>query len=88
MKQFPDRYVNKRRGEISFAAVDRSNMVPAFFNLASLVRNTARLNHKYLIYTRWCITHCGQAKIEDGSQALVDTEHDNLCILYCGNGYS
>ena len=28
-------------------------------------------HHRYLIYTRWCIPHCGQAKIEAGSQALV-----------------
>ena len=27
--------------------------------------------HRYLIYTRWCIPHCGQAKIEAISQALV-----------------
>ena len=31
------------------------------------------------------IPHCGQAKIEAGSQALVvprvDTEHNNLCIF-------
>ena len=29
------------------------------------------LDHRYLIYTRWCIPHCGQTKIEAGSQALV-----------------
>ena len=23
------------------------------------------------MYTRWCIPHCGQAKIEAGSEALV-----------------
>ena len=39
--------------------------------------------HRYLIYTTWCIPHCGQAKIEVGSQALVvpselAQEHDNL----------
>ena len=28
-------------------------------------------SHRYLTYTRWCIPHCGQAKIEAGSQALV-----------------
>ena len=27
--------------------------------------------HRYLIYTRWCVPHCGQAKIEARSQALV-----------------
>ena len=49
-------------------------------------------DYRYLIYTRWCILHCDQAKIEAESQALVvptvrvDTEHDNLCILYWGNG--
>ena len=58
-----------------------------------------RLNHTLRVdkdsfmlkYTRWYIPHCGQAKIEAGLQALVvptDTEHDNLCILYCGNGQS
>ena len=45
MKRFPYKYVNNGRGEISFATVDRSNMVPAFLlYLASLIRNTARLN--------------------------------------------
>ena len=29
------------------------------------------ITYKYLIYTRWRIPHCGQAKIEAGSQALV-----------------
>ena len=28
-------------------------------------------HHRYLIYTRSCIPHCGQAKIGAGSQALV-----------------
>ena len=28
-------------------------------------------DHRYLIYTRWCIPHCGQVKIEARSQALV-----------------
>ena len=49
-------------------------------------------NHRYLMFTRWCIPHCRQVKIEARSQALVvptvDTEHDNLCILYSGNGQS
>ena len=27
--------------------------------------------HRYLLYTRWCIPHCGQAKIDVRSQALV-----------------
>ena len=46
----------------------------------------------YPMYTRRCIPHCGQTKIEARSQALtsrcheVDREHDSLCILYGKNG--
>ena len=37
------------------------------------VSNLDRMHcvHRYLIYTRWSIPHCGQAKIEAKSQALV-----------------
>ena len=28
-------------------------------------------SHRYFIYTKWCIPHCWQAKIEVRSQALV-----------------
>ena len=28
-------------------------------------------DHRYLIYTRWCIPHCGQAKIEARSQLVI-----------------
>ena len=42
--------------------------------------------HRYLIYTRWCIPHCGQAKIEAGSQALVVptelTRSMIICVFY------
>ena len=39
--------------------------------------------HRYLIYTRWCIPHCGQAKIEARSQALVvPTELTQSMIIY------
>ena len=49
--------------------------------------------HRYLIYTRWRMPHCGQAKIEAGSQALVvPTELTRSMIIcggfYCGNGQS
>ena len=56
--------------------------------------NANSCQHRYLIYTGWCIPHCGQAKIEAGSQTLVvPTElirsmNYNLCILYCKNGQS
>ena len=57
-------------------------------------RYFTNIGHRYLIYTGWYIPHCGQAKIElsriagAGRSHRVDTEHDNLCILYCGNGQS
>ena len=38
--------------------------------------------HRYLIYTRWCIPHCGQAKIEAELQALVVlTELTERCVF-------
>ena len=44
------------------------------------------MDHRYLIYTRWCISHCGQAKIQAGPQALdVPTESTRSMIicLFC-----
>ena len=44
--------------------------------------NSIRLYHRYLIYTRWRIPHCGQAKIEAASQALfVPTELTRSMII-------
>ena len=40
-------------------------------------------NHRYLIYTRWCIPHCGQAKIEAGSQALVVPTELTRSMIIC-----
>ena len=39
--------------------------------------------HRYLIYTRWCIPHCGQAKIEAGSQALVVPTELRRSMIIC-----
>ena len=43
-------------------------------------------NHRYLIYTRWRIPLCGQAKIEAGSQALVVptelTRSTIICVFF------
>ena len=33
------------------------------YNLDAILLDVC-VNHRYLIYTRWCIPHCGQAKIE------------------------
>ena len=41
------------------------------------------LYHRYLIYTRWCIPHCGQAKIEAGSQALVVPKKLTRSMIIC-----
>ena len=39
--------------------------------------------HRYLIYTRWCIPLCGQAKIEARSQApVVPTELTRSMIIW------
>ena len=42
-----------------------------------------RYCHRYLIYTRWCIPHCGQAKIEARSQALVVPTELTRSIIIC-----
>ena len=39
--------------------------------------------HRYLMYTRWCIPHCGQAKIEAGSQALVVPTELTRSMIIC-----
>ena len=36
--------------------------------------------HRYLIYTRWCIPHCGQAKIEARSQAKIEARSQALVV--------
>ena len=43
----------------------------------------ATLNHRYHIYTRWCIPHCGQAKIEARSQALVVPPELTWSMIIC-----
>ena len=46
-------------------------------------------DHRYLIYTRWRILNCGQAKIEAGSQVLELTRSMIICVFFhCGNGQS
>ena len=40
-------------------------------------------DHRYLIYTRWRIPHCGQAKIEAGSQALVVLTELTQSMIIC-----
>ena len=40
-------------------------------------------NHRYLIYTRWCIPHCGQAKIEARSQAVVVPTELTQSMIIC-----
>ena len=40
-------------------------------------------NHRYLIYTRWRIPRCGQAKIEAGSQALVVPAELTRSMIIC-----
>ena len=40
-------------------------------------------SHRYLIYTGWCIPHCGQAKIEAGSQALVVPTELTRSMIIC-----
>ena len=43
-------------------------------------------DHRYLIYTRWCIAHRGQAKIEARSQALVvptDLTRSMIICVFC-----
>ena len=42
-----------------------------------------RLDHRYLIYTRWCIPHCGQAKIEAGPQVLVVPTELTRSMIIC-----
>ena len=48
-------------------------------------RRLYTISHRYLIYTRCCILHSGQAKIEANSQALVVptklTRSMIICIL-------
>ena len=39
--------------------------------------------HRYLIYTRWCILHCGQAKIEAVSHALVVPTELTCSMIIC-----
>ena len=39
--------------------------------------------HRYLIYTRWCIPHCGQAIIEARSQALVVPTELTRNVIIC-----
>ena len=41
------------------------------------------INHRYLIYTRWCIPHCWQAKIEAESQALVVPTELTRSMIIC-----
>ena len=41
------------------------------------------LYHRYLIYTRCCIPHCGQAKIEARSQALVVPTESTGSMIIC-----
>ena len=41
------------------------------------------LYHRYLIYTRWRIPHCGQAKIEAGSQAMVVPTELTRSMINC-----
>ena len=38
---------------------------------------------RYLIYTGWCILHCGQAKVEDRSQALVVPTELTRSMVIC-----
>ena len=40
-------------------------------------------DHRYLVYTRWRIPHCGQAKIEAGSQALVIPTELTRSMIIC-----
>ena len=42
-----------------------------------------RIVRRYLIYTRWCIPHCEQAKIEAGSQALVVPTELTRSMIIC-----
>ena len=37
----------------------------------------------FAVYTRWCIPHCGQAKIEAGSQALVVPTELTRSVIIC-----
>ena len=39
--------------------------------------------YKYLVCTRWRIPHCGQAKIEAGSQALVVPTRSMIICVFC-----
>ena len=45
---------------------------------------TVGIERRYLIYTRWCIPHCVQAKIEAGSQALVVPTELTRSMIICG----
>ena len=49
-------------------------------------------NHIYLVYTSWCIPHCGQAKIEARSQFVPTKLTRNMiicvfCIFYEAKKY-
>ena len=52
------------------------------YNLDAILLDVC-VNHRYLIYTRWCIPHCGQAKIEARSQALVVPTELTRSIIIC-----
>ena len=39
--------------------------------------------HRYLIYTRWCIPHCGEAKIKARLQALVVPTELTRSMIIC-----
>ena len=41
------------------------------------------LYHRSLIYTRWRIPHCGQAKIEARSQAMVVPTELTRSMIIC-----
>ena len=41
------------------------------------------LDQRYLIYTKWCIPHCRQAKIEARSKALVVPTELTRSIIIC-----
>ena len=48
-----------------------------------LLNFTITFIHRYIIYTRWCIPHCGQANIEAGSQALVVPTEFTRSMIIC-----
>ena len=51
--------------------------------MTSSHRKFEQFDHRHLIYTRWCIPHCGQAKIEVGSQALVVPTNSTWSMIIC-----